>query len=97
MCIGHSAISKSRHGLSDGMQSEIAENVTKAAPIDNERLECMYSYSKHNNCITCVCVTVVTSSVPDCDNDHDENGKCNNIYILNGLCSHLQIEKCVLL
>ena len=92
MCIGHSAISKSR--LSDGMQSEAAENITKVAPIDNERLECMYSIFQHNNCITYVTLfIVVTSSVPDCDNDHNENGKC----ILNGLCTRRNMFSCELI
>ena len=43
MCIGHNATNKlsnvQQHGLSDSPETEL---VTKAAPDDDERLECMF-------------------------------------------------------
>ena len=73
ICIGHNAIR-----LSDRIYSAMTENITKAAPIDNERFECTYAYS--NITIVLLVYTVVTSSVPDSDNDHNENGMCVLIF-----------------
>ena len=66
------------------MHSAMTENITKAAPIDNERLECTYAYS--NIIIVLQCYTVVTSSVPDSDNDHNENGMC---VIIFAFCNYI--------